>query len=217
MDGTLLEAAEYHWLTWHQALFERGATRRDRVFTRDQFKAVLASTPDEYLRAFLATGFPDEEQARVSGTQETRYQEMVLKYGIETAPGVNRWLARLHAEGWRQAVISPAPKANVEALLEALGIFEYFVAFAADEDGRDHGKPDPQVLRSAADALGLPPARCVVVDDARAGIEAGYWAGMRTIRVGAAHASLTADLTVASLDDLPDDAFDRLLDAGIQA
>jgi len=51
----------------------------------------------------------------------------------------------------------------------------------------------------------------VVVDDARAGIEAGYWAGMRTIHVGAAHASLTATLTVASLDDLPDDAFDSLL------
>jgi len=122
MDGTLLDAAEYHWLTWHQALFERGATGWRRVPTRDQFKAAFAWTPDEYLRAFLAAGFPDEEQARVSGPQETRYRELMLKYGIKPAPGVQRWLARLHAEGWRQAVISPAPKANVEALLEALGI-----------------------------------------------------------------------------------------------
>ena len=205
MDGTLLDSAEYHWLTWKEILEVEG-----REMTRERFATTFGRRNDAVLRDLFGEAFPDDEVMRIAGAKEAKYRELVLASGVEPLPGVRRWLDRLRTDGWRQAVASSAPKANIEALLEALDIGEYFAAFAADEDVR-HGKPDPEVFLVAASRLAVPPGRCVVVEDAPAGIEGGRRAGMRTIGVGAGHASLPADLTVASLDDLPDDAFDSLL------
>jgi sugar-phosphatase len=80
----------------------------------------------------------------------------------------------------------------------------------AAEDVR-HGKPEPDVFLAAAERLGVPPARCVVVEDAGAGIEAARRAGMASIGVGAG-AVAAADLVVGRLTDLASDAFARLLE-----
>jgi beta-phosphoglucomutase-like phosphatase (HAD superfamily) len=66
------------------------------------------------------------------------------------------------------------------------------------------------VFLTAAARLGVPPARCIVVEDAAVGIEAARRAGMRSIAVSGT-ALLGADQAVASLADLPDEAFDRLV------
>jgi len=58
--------------------------------------------------------------------------------------------------------------------------------------------------------VSVPPSRCVVVEDAPAGVEAGRRAGMKTIGVNA-KSPLAADVYVRSLADLPPDAFERLL------
>ena len=63
----------------------------------------------------------------------------------------------------------------------------------------------------AADRLAVPPPRCVVVEDAPPGIEAAHRGGMRAIGVRTSHPTLEADITVGTLDELPDDAFEELL------
>ena len=73
-----------------------------------------------------------------------------------------------------------------------------------------HGKPDPEVFLVAAGRLGVTPGRAIVVEDAAHGIEAAHRAGMRVVSVGALAGG---DLVVRSLDQLGDDAFERLLDA----
>jgi beta-phosphoglucomutase-like phosphatase (HAD superfamily) len=74
------------------------------------------------------------------------------------------------------------------------------------------GKPDPEVFLTAAARLGVPPARCIVVEDAAVGIEAARRAGMRSVGVNSTQ--LAADWAVASLADLADDTFDRLVARG---
>jgi beta-phosphoglucomutase-like phosphatase (HAD superfamily) len=105
---------------------------------------------------------------------------------------------------------SSAPRANLEAIINALGIGDYFSAVVSAEDVT-RGKPDPQVFLTAAAKLRVAPAACVVVEDAPAGVEAARRAGMRALGVLTGHAELPADLSVRTLDELPDDAFDRLL------
>jgi beta-phosphoglucomutase len=125
-------------------------------------------------------------------------------------PGVRDWLARLRDDGWRQAVASSSPVHNIGFILHACGIARLFDAIAGYEDVA-HGKPAPDVFLLAAKRLGVPPARCVVVEDAAHGVESAHRAGMRAIGVGPRHGRLGADLSVRSLDQLPLDAFDRLL------
>jgi HAD superfamily hydrolase (TIGR01509 family) len=147
---------------------------------------------------------------RIAGEKEARYRELVRRRGVVLLPGVAHWLARLCEEGWRQAVASSAPRANVETVLDALGVRQYFAASVSGEDVR-HGKPAPDIFLAAAARLEVAPARCVVVEDAPAGVEAARRAGMHVIAVRSSHSSLAADLVVDTLEELPMDAFERLL------
>jgi beta-phosphoglucomutase len=97
-------------------------------------------------------------------------------------------------------------------MLEAAGLEQLFDAIVAAEDVAV-GKPDPQVFQAAAARLHTPPDRCIVVEDAAAGIEAARRAGMRCIGVGGP-ATLDADIAVRSLTELPSHAFVTLLSRG---
>jgi beta-phosphoglucomutase len=205
MDGTLLDSTEYHWLAWHATLAAEGIE-----LSYDRFLASFGQRNDTILRGHLGPAAPLAEIARIGATKEERYRALVRERGITLLPGVERWLRRLRAEGWRQAIASAAPRANVETILAILDVAACFQAIVSAEDVRV-GKPDPQVFLLAADRLALPPPRCVVVEDALPGIEAAHRGGMRAIGVRTSHPGLEADITVGTLDDLPDDAFEELL------
>lgn len=205
VDGTLLDSAEYHYLAWRDML---AAERFD--LSRERFAASFGQRNDAVLRGYFGPDFPLHEIERISAAKEARYRELIRHSGITPLPGVRHWLQTLHAAGWRQAVASSAPRLSLEAMIAALELDRFFRASVAAEDVQ-RGKPDPQVFLLAAQRLGVPPARCVVVEDAPAGLEGARRAGMRAIGVRSTHADLQADRVVDALDQLPDDAFDQVL------
>ena len=205
MDGTLIDSAEYHWLTWHDALAEE-----DVQLSRDEFNSWFGSRNDRILRRYFGDGISPDEIARIGGRKEARYREMVRARGISPLPGVREWLTRLREAGWRQAVASSAPAANIAVLVEVLGVDDVFQATVSAEEV-PQGKPHPDVFLLAAARLGVPPARSVVVEDAPLGVEAGRRGGMRTIGISGLHGQLDADIVTASMADLPLDTFDRLV------
>ena len=178
----------------------------------EQFADSFGRRNDEILRGYFPSYTP-EEIARVGEAKEVAYRRLVRERGIGLLPGVRRWLDGLREAGWLQAVASSAPRANLEVIVAALGLDGYFAAVASAEDVTE-GKPDPQVFLAAASKLGVRPSACVVVEDAPAGTEAARRAGMRSVGVLSSHGELTADIVVRTLEELPGDAFDRLLGAG---
>ncbi|HEX8499433.1 MAG TPA: HAD-IA family hydrolase [Pyrinomonadaceae bacterium] len=207
VDGTLIDSREYHWLSWQGALDAEGFR-----LTPEQFAASFGRRNDEILRGYFPA-YADADIARVGEAKEVAYRRLVGERGIELLPGVRRWLERLRAEGWLQAVASSAPLRNLEVIIAALGLEKYFAAVASAEDVTE-GKPDPQVFLAAAAKLGVAAESCVVVEDAPAGTEAARRAGMRCVGVLSSHGELRADLVVRTLEELPDDAFQRLLANG---
>jgi beta-phosphoglucomutase len=206
MDGTLIDSAEYHWITWHEALAREG-----HPLTRDEFASFFGQRNDAIVRRFFGDAATADDIVRIGGDKEAAYRRLVRAQGIEPLPGVRAWLERLHAAGWRQAVASSAPPANIETIIEVLGLEGVLQAWASGEEVA-HGKPAPDVFLLAAAKVAVPPQRCVVVEDAPAGVEAGRRGGMRTVGIATLHRSLSADVVVTSLEDLPPDAFDRLVD-----
>jgi beta-phosphoglucomutase len=205
MDGTLLDSADYHWLAWREVLAAEGFE-----LTRERFAESFGRRNDATLRAYFGEGLPLSEVERIGSIKEERYRDMVHSQGVELLPGVANWLARLKADGWRQALASSASVLNVEAILGGLEIADLFDATVSAEDVQT-GKPDPEVFLVAAARLSASPARCIVIEDAPAGIQAARLAGMRSIGVLSTHSSLPADVVVRTLDELPDDAFDCLI------
>ena len=206
VDGTLVDSLEYHWLSWQAALDREGY-----ALTRERFLSTFGRRNDEILRVYFGDDITPERILRISLDKEEQYRAMVRARGIEPLPGVRRWLKQLRADGWRQAVASSAPPANLEVILAALAVNDCFDAIVSAEEV-ERGKPDPQLFLTAAAKVQTPPARCVVVEDAPAGTEAARRAGMRAIGVLTTHDRLEADLVVRSLDELSDAAFASLLE-----
>ena len=149
LDGTLVDSAEYHWLAWREALTAAGHT-----FDRDFLVATFGQRNDRILRTMLGPDATDAEIQRIADDKEARYRALVRKRGIELLPGAELWLKRLRASGWRQALATSAPRANVATMVEVLGLAEYFGAVVAAEDVQ-RGKPDPQVFLLAAERVGV--------------------------------------------------------------
>lgn len=204
LDGTLVDSAEYHWRAWRDTLREEGV-----ALTYAQFLDSFGQRNDRILHAWLGADTSDDRIQRIGDAKEAAYRRLAEVEGLSALPGAAEWVARLHADGWKQAIASSAPRLNVEVMLRVLGLRRYVDAIAAAEDVT-RGKPDPQIFLEAARRLTMPPSRSIVVEDAAAGIEAAHAAGMRCIGVSRTTV-LAADLPVRSLADLPPDAFVQLL------
>lgn len=205
VDGTLIDSEEFHWLSWRDTMAREGIP-----ITREQFLASFGQRNDSILPQWLGPTATQETIDRIGNAKEEMYRDLILTRGIAALPGVQTWLQRLHHDGWLQALASSAPRANVEAVLEALSAKNIFQAIISAEDVHN-GKPDPEVYLTAASRLGVPPHRCVVVEDAAAGVEGARRARMRCIGVSGNGKHLDADIVVSSLDLLAPDAFESLL------
>jgi beta-phosphoglucomutase len=204
LDGTLIDSAEYHWRSWRDTLAAEGI-----ALTYDRFLASFGQRNDRILRGWFGADADAGRIQRIGDAKEALYRQMAHIEGLSPLPGAAEWVRRLHADGWRQAVASSAPRLNVETVLRALDLDGCFDAVVAAEDVK-RGKPDPEIFLEAARRVGAPAERCVVVEDAEAGVEAARAAGMRCIGVSRG-APLDADVAVPSLAELPADAFPKLI------
>jgi beta-phosphoglucomutase len=199
MDGTLVDSEEFHWLSWRHTMAAEGLP-----ITRDQFVVTFGQRNDSILPHWLGAGATPDRIQHVGDAKEALYRKLVRDSGIAPLPGAAEWVGRLQRGKWRQAVASSAPRANIDVVL-----VRCFQAIVSAEDVTA-GKPDPQVFLTAASRLETPPAQCVVVEDAAAGVEAARRAGMHSIGVSR-KGSLAADIAISSLADLAPDAFLKLL------
>lgn len=176
--------------------------------TEAQFLASFGQRNDAILGKWLGPDAGADRVRRVGEAKEACFRALVVAEGLAPLPGAVEWIERLARAGWRQAIASSAPRANVEVVVRALGIGGWLGVLVAAEDVH-RGKPDPDVFLESAARLGVAPARAVVVEDAAAGIEAARRAGMRSVGVGPGCEA--ADAVVTSLVALPAGTFERLV------
>jgi HAD superfamily hydrolase (TIGR01509 family) len=207
LDGTLIDSAGHHWVAWRDTLANEG-----RSVTPGDFANSFGKRNDAILHELFGHRIETKWIERVSEAKEQAYRRLLRERGLELLPGVLAWLERLRSAGWRQALASSAPRPNIDAAFDSLAALGRYLdtVVSADEVGR--GKPDPAIFLEAARRLGVPPGRCIVVEDAPAGLEGARRAGMRSIGVlSEHHTRLEADLVVPSLEALRADAFEVLL------
>ncbi len=205
LDGTIADSKDFHWRAWRETMASAGAP-----ITYEQFLHSFGQRNDAILGAWLP-GAPADRVVRLGDEKEAAFRRLVAEGPLHPLPGAVEWIERLARNGWRQAIASSAPPANVTTTVKVLKLERRMGALVSADDVH-RGKPDPEVFLIAASRLGVPPERCVVVEDAAAGIEAARRGGMRSIGVGG-DALRAADLHVTSLRELGPDAFDRLIPA----
>jgi HAD superfamily hydrolase (TIGR01509 family) len=206
MDGVLVDSGDYHYRAWVQALERQGFS-----YPPEMFRATFGMDNRGVLATLLGREPDPAWLARVSDEKEAAFRD-AIRGQAEPLPGVVLWLERLQAAGIRQAVASSAPPANIDLLIDSLGLRDYFAAVVSTAGMP--GKPDPAVFLEAARRIGLPPKRCLVVEDAVAGVAAARRAGMACLAVTTTNPREllgAADLVVDSLTDLTEETFSALL------
>jgi HAD superfamily hydrolase (TIGR01509 family) len=159
-----------------------------------------------------ALGVHDAEWQAVAyaGRKQERLEALIDAGGVTAFADALRFVRGLRASGWPIAAASSSKNAN--AMMQRI----YFArgqslleAFDANVCGRTllQGKPNPEIFILAAKELRVSPARCLVVEDAPAGIEAaraGRMAALGVARRGDADTlwAAGANLVVASLDEI---------------
>lgn len=201
MDGVLIDSADQHFESWRRMASEIGAD-----VTRSQFDATFGRQN----RDIIPIVFDVHDPARIrwmADRKEELYRE-IIRTEPPLVSGAAELVLALRSRGARLAVGSSAPRANVEMVVDLLGVGDAFTALVSgDEVSR--GKPDPMVFQMACERLGLEPNRCVVVEDAPAGVAAAKAAGCRVVAILIHHRRedfTGTDLFVPRLNELTADA-----------
>lgn len=172
MDGTLVNNSAVH-----VRAFELFCSRYGVTDWRMKMKGVFGMGNDDIMRRILPAELIQAKGLQaLADEKEAIYREI---YAPEIVPvtGLVRLLERLQEAGIRCAVGSSGCRANVDFVLEKCGIGAFFdVKISGDQVSRC--KPDPEIYLTAAAALGLEPVDCCVFEDAEAGIESAFHAGI---------------------------------------
>jgi len=195
LDGVLTDTAEYHYRAWKRLADEEGIP-----FDRRDNEALRGVSRRESLSRMLKGRPISEEQAQAwMERKNSYYVEMIRQMRpADVLPGSHELLAELRAAGIKIAIASASM--NAGEVVDRLGLSAEIDALC-DGNSVTRTKPAPDLFLYAARQLAIPPATCVVVEDAEAGVEAALVGGMRAIGIGPVERVGKAHLVIPSLEN----------------
>lgn len=199
LDGVIVSTDECHYRAWKKTADEEGIYFDRKI--NDRLRGVSRMDSLEIVLERAERLYTDEENVELAERKNNYYKEYIKKLTKDDIlNGVNENLAELKAKGIKVAIGSSSK--NTPDILKYIGLDNYFDA-VSDGNNITKSKPDPEVFLKAADMLGVPYEKCLVVEDADSGIEAGKRAGMYTLAVNNAKGAdySLADLSAGKITD----------------
>ncbi|MBS7791196.1 HAD-IA family hydrolase [Roseococcus sp. SDR] len=118
-----------------------------------------------------------------------------MEIGVTAMPGARAALEAVAAAGLPMAVCSNSARAELGMKMRVLGFEGFFEGRVFSFQDVARPKPAPDLYLAAAQACGVAPAECLVVEDSATGVAAGLAAGCQVV-------SLVPDLGVPHLEDM---------------
>ena len=206
LDGTLAETDSLHLPTWVDVLRPYGIEideefYRERISGRSNSKIVEDLLPD----------LSAKEGRDLADVKEASFRERSDE--LEPLPGLLDFMREAKDRGLSLALVTNAPKENVEAMLLALELSEFFdEVVLSDEVGPV--KPDPTPYRAALDRLGVAPEEAIAFEDSTSGIASSVGVGILTVGIASTQAPATLEYAGAFMvaADFADPELRRLVD-----
>jgi len=209
LDGVLVDTGRFHRQAWYELTRQEGWPFSDEFFAK-----TFGMQNHLILPVLSGRQMSPEEIKYYSDWKEARYRQLSHDQ-LQLLPGVRELLGELKQNRFRLAIGTSTPPENLKQIMEQTRIADFFDAFV-DAAEVQRSKPDPDTFLKAAAKLNMAPARCVVVEDAPAGVQAGKAGGMPVIAVTNTRpaeelAAAGADRIIASLTELAAGDFESLL------
>ncbi|MBR1779854.1 MAG: beta-phosphoglucomutase [Oscillospiraceae bacterium] len=199
LDGVICFTDRFHYQAW-KALADRLGIYFDETIN-NRLRGVSRMASLEIILERSDREYTPAEKEAFAEEKNNTYRELLKTMTpADLTDEVKDTLAELRRRGYLLSIGSSSK--NTKFILERIGLGDFFDAIA---DGTDitHSKPDPEVFLCSARKLGMAPADCAVVEDARAGIQAARAAGMTALALhGDAEGCGEEDYNLSSFADL---------------
>ena len=198
LDGVLCSTDRYHYLAWKQ-LADRLSISFDET-VNNRLRGVSRMASLEIILEKSPVAYSAQEKEALAAEKNETYRKLLGGMSrADLAGGALETLRTLRGRSVLLAVGSSSR--NAPFILEKIGLDGFFDA-VVDGNAIMRSKPDPQVFVLAAQRLSLPPAACLVVEDAHAGVEAAVNGGFDCAAMGDAKDDPRARYRLERLEDL---------------
>ena len=199
LDGVICFTDKFHYLAW-KALADRLGIYFDEKIN-DRLRGVSRMASLEIILERAAETYTQEQKEAFAEEKNNTYRERLKTMTpADLSDEVRDTLNELRRRGYKLSIGSSSK--NTKFILGQIGLGDFFDAIA---DGTDitRSKPDPEVFLKSAEKIGVAPADCAVVEDARAGIQAAKAGGMTALALfGDAKGCGLEDYDLTSFGDL---------------
>jgi len=181
LDGVICHTDHYHYLAWKQIADKLGVYFDETINNRLRGVSRMESL-DIILERLEDRILVKEEKVRLAEDKNEIYKELLREMSTQDlSKEVKDTLDFLRAHGLKLAIGSSSK--NARLILTQIGLENYFDEIS-DGNNITRSKPHPEVFLKAAEYLKIEPTDCLVVEDAKAGIEAAQAAGMDSAAIG---------------------------------
>lgn len=182
LDGVICSTDHYHYSAWQEIARELGVEFNEQINNRLRGIGRLESL-EMILEAYQGE-LPEESKNYYTDKKNSLYQHLITKMSpADLSSEVKNTLDQIKVKGLKMAIGSSSK--NTKLILKQLGLEDYFDAIS-DGTNISRSKPDPEVFIKASGFLGIEPGFCLVVEDAKAGVEAAKAASMDCAAIGEA-------------------------------
>jgi len=198
LDGVIVDTARYHFLAWKRLTDQLGIhfTEEDN----ERLKGVSRMASLEIILGIGNRKVNERQKQEYATLKNSWYIDYISKMTPdEVLPGCLTFIEELRNANVRVAIGSASK--NTPMILERVGIRDLFDAIADGNIVRE-AKPNPEVFIKAAEMVGIKPGKCVVFEDAVAGVQAALNAGMMCIGVGSPKILRKAHFVVPGLNEM---------------
>ncbi|KAA5839226.1 HAD-IA family hydrolase [Pseudomonas chlororaphis] len=174
LDGTLTDTDQLHLLALQQLLLEE----EGRVFTQEEFAAHVSGQANANMCRYLFAQRSVAEHEAFADRKEVRFRQLSPR--LTPMPGLLRLLDFARERGIAMCVVTNAPRANAEHMLDVLGLGDRFDSVLVAEE-LPRAKPDPLPYLTGLECLGASAEAGMAFEDSIPGLTAAVGAGVFTV------------------------------------
>ena len=179
LDGVICSTDRYHYQAWKQLADELGVFFNEEINNR--LKGVSRMESLDIILEKSNKEYSIEEKQKLATKKNDTYRNLLKNMDDhDVSSDVLKTLYFLERNGIKTAIGSSSK--NTMFILERIGLDNYFDAIA-DGTQISKSKPDPEVFLLAAKKLCLEPKDCIVVEDAKTGIDAANAGGFISVGI----------------------------------
>ncbi|WP_074934905.1 HAD family hydrolase [Enterococcus casseliflavus] len=177
-NGTMFQDSDLHEAAWIKMIKHYA---QGNISEKEILKNIHGRTNDEIISTFIANDLSVEEVIALGTEKESYYRKLCIqnKQRLVLTSGLTEILNKIKKIKIPMTIATATTKENVDFYFEKFQLEQWFdYQQVVYDDGTFPGKPAPDIFIKAADALTVPPDKCLVFEDSYSGIIAASRAGI---------------------------------------